>query len=201
MKKAAGQESWRDDVGPQSRNAFDAALHDVAGLEEELGRVRLADGDAAGRAGGEHVAGLERDVAREVLEDRRQLPDLVARVDAHALLAIDRAHHPQVVWVLDLLHGDDLGTQRAEAGDVLAGPEARARGDFALLRVAVGEVVEDGDAGDVIEGRGLLHAERALADDEDQLRLVIEPRDALRPGDLRVVTDEAGIQLDESRGL
>ena len=27
------------------------------------------------------------------------------------------------------------------------------------------------------------------------------PRDALRPGDLRVVTDEAGIQLDESRGL
>ena len=55
------------------------ALDHVARLEEQLGGVRLADRDAAGRAGREHVAGLDRDVAREVLDDVGQLPDLVAR--------------------------------------------------------------------------------------------------------------------------
>ena len=80
-----------------------------------------------GRAGREHVAGLDRDVAREVLEDVGQLPDLVARVDAHAQLAVDRARHPEVVGIGDLVERDQLGAERAEAGDVLAGPEARAR--------------------------------------------------------------------------
>src|SRR5258708_7930975 len=131
--------------------ALDGTFDDIARLEKKLGGVRLAHGDAAGRAGGEHVAGLERDVAREVLEDVGEFPDLVARVDAHALLAVHRADHPEVVRVADLVQGDDLGAERAEAGDVLAGPEARAGGDFALLRVAVGEVVEDGDAGHVVD--------------------------------------------------
>src|SRR5882672_5298177 len=131
----------RTDVGPQGRDALDRALDHVARLEEQLGRIGLAHSDAAGRSGREHVAGLERDVAREVLEDVGQLPDLVARVDAHALLAVHRAHHPQIVGIGNLVHGDDLRTQGSEARNVLAGPEARTRGDLALLRVAVGQVV------------------------------------------------------------
>src|SRR2546423_5034572 len=117
-----------DDVGEERGDALDPALDHVAALEEELGRVRLADRDAAGRAGGEHVARPERDVTREVLDDVGQLPDLVARIDPHALHAVHAAGHPQVVRIADLVHGDDLGPERAEARDVLAGPEARARG-------------------------------------------------------------------------
>src|SRR5205814_725138 len=79
--------------------------------------------DSARGAGCEHVARLDRDVAREMLEEIGQLPDLIARVDAHALLAVHRAGHPQVVGVTDLVHRDDLGPQRPESGDVLGGPE------------------------------------------------------------------------------
>src|SRR5436189_4073794 len=58
---------WRrDDRRAQRREALDTALDDVTGLEKQLGRVRLADRDAARRPGREHVAGLDRDVAREV---------------------------------------------------------------------------------------------------------------------------------------
>ncbi len=68
------------------------------------------------------------------------------------------------------------GPERAEARNVLAGPEARAGRDLALLQVAAGQVVEHRDAGDVVEGVLLLHAERALADHEHQLGLVVQMR-------------------------
>src|SRR5436190_746038 len=187
---------WRcDDRRAQRRETLDAALDDVARLEEQHRRVRLADRDAARRAGREHVAGLDRDVAREVLDDVGQLPDLVARVDAHAQLAVDRAGHPQVVRIGDLVERDQLGPERAEARDVLAGPEARARLHLALLRIAVGEVVEDRHPGDVVEGLGLLDAERAPADHEHQLGLVVEADDALGPDDLGAVADQARVEL------
>ncbi len=67
--------------------------------------------------------------------------------------------------------------------------------------VAVGEVVEDGDAGHVVERLGPLRAQRALADDEHQLGLVVEPHDPLRPRNARLVANEAGIQLHERGGL
>ena len=116
-------------------------------------------------------------------------------------LAVDGAGEPQVVRVGDLVDRDELGAERAEAGDVLAGPEARARVDLALLRFAVGEVVEDGHAGDVVERLGLLDAERALADDEHQLGLVVEAHDAVGPDHVRLVADQAGVELDEAGRL
>src|SRR5665213_2857274 len=58
-----------DDGGAQGGHALDRAVDDVAGLQVEVLRIGLAHGDPAGRAGGEHVARLDRDEAREVLED------------------------------------------------------------------------------------------------------------------------------------
>src|SRR5204863_3953487 len=91
--------------------------------------------------------------------------------------------------------------ERPEAGDVLAGPEARAGGDFALLRDAIGQVVQDRDAGDIVESLGAFYPQRGLADHEHQLRLVIELGDARRPLDARLMTDQAGVELHERRGL
>src|SRR5258706_123199 len=177
--------SWRNDMGTQRRHALDRAVDHVAWLQEQFRGVRLAHGDSAGGAGREHVPRLDRDVAREMLEEIGQLPDLVARVDAHPLLPVYGTRHPQVVGVADLVHGHDLGPQGPEARDVLGRPEARARGDLALLQVAAGEIVQDRDPGDMVESVLFLGAQRALADDEYQLRLVIESDDALRPRDPR----------------
>ena len=132
-----------------------------------------------------------------MLEEVGQLPDLVARVHTHALLAVHRAGHPQVVGIADLVHRHDLGPQGSEARDVLGGPEARARGDLALLKVAAGEIVQDRDPGDVVESVPFPRAQGAPADDEHQLRLVVEADDALGPRDSRVVAAQGGVELDE----
>src|SRR5712675_3410425 len=188
-------------MGAQRRHALDRAVDHVARLQEQFRRVGFAHRHAARRAGGEHVRRLDRDVAREMLEEVGQLPDLVARVDAHPLLPVYGTRHPQVVGVADFVHGHDLGPQGPEARDVLGGPEARARGDLALLQVAAGEIVQDGDPDDVVESVLFLGAQRALADDEYQLRLVIEADDALGPRDPRVVAAERAVQLDETGRL
>ncbi len=91
----------------------------------------------------------------------------------------------------------DLRPERAEAGNVLAGPEARARSHLALLRVAVGQIVEDRHARDVLERLGLLHPERTPADHEHELGLVVEADDAFGPHDPGAVADQAGVELDE----
>src|SRR5882672_10267749 len=121
--RIASLRTGRNDMGAQRGDALDAALDDVARFQEQFRRVRLAHGDPAGGAGREHVARLDRDVAREMLEEVRQLPDLVARVDPHALLAVHRAGHPQIVGIADLVHGHDLRPQGSEARNVLGGPE------------------------------------------------------------------------------
>src|SRR5262245_24201336 len=136
-----------------------------------------------------------------MLDDVGQLPDLVARVHAHALLSVHAAGDPDVVGVTHLVHRDDPRTERTEARGILCGPEARAGGDLTLLRVAAGEVIQQGDAGDVIECVLALRAESGLAEDEDELRLVVQMRDARRSLDLRVLPHKTGIQLDEASGL
>src|ERR1700682_1887498 len=117
-----------DDGGAKRGDAFDGAVDDVARIEEEILRVGLADRDTARGAGGEHVAGLDGNGAREMLEDVGHLPDLVARVDPHALLAVHGARDPQVVRIADLVHGHDLRTEGPETRRVLRSPEARTRG-------------------------------------------------------------------------
>src|SRR5258708_7710836 len=189
--------SGRNDMGAQRRHALDRAFNHIAGLQEQFRRVRLAHGDSTGGSGREHVPRLDRDIAREMLEEVGQLPDLVARVDAHALLAVHRADHPQIVGVADLVPRHDLGPQGSEAGDVLGGPEARARGDLALLQIAAREIVQDRDAGDVVESVLLPGAQSSSADDEYELRLVVETDDALGPRDPRAVAAEGGVELDE----
>ena len=53
--------------------------------------------------------------------------------------------------MLSFVERHDLGAERAEPRRVLRGPEARSRRHFAFLHVAVGEVVEDRDPGNVVE--------------------------------------------------
>ena len=52
-----------------------------------------AHADARRRAGGDHVAGVERDAARAGLDQRRDVEDHVARVAVLAQLAVDPAAH------------------------------------------------------------------------------------------------------------
>src|SRR5688572_17911676 len=95
----------RDDAVPQNHlGLLESAFDDVAGLDVEIFGVRFPDGDAAGGARGEHVARREGNETREVLDDVRQLPDLIARVDAHPLLAVHAARDPDVVRIGDFVH-------------------------------------------------------------------------------------------------
>ena len=194
---------WRDDaVAQHHRRPLEGALDHVAGIQEQRGGVVLAHGHAARRTRREEIAWPQRQKTREVLDDARQLPDLLRRVHAHALLAVDAARDPDVVGVRHFVHRDDAGTERTETGRILRGPETRAGGDLALLRVTAGEIVEQRDARHVIarvaSRRGL---ERAASHDEGELGLVIEMDHAARPHDVGIVTGQAGVQLHESGGL
>ena len=60
-------------------------------------------------------------------EDGADRSDLLTRVDTHPLSTIDAARDPNIVWVRDLIHRDQIRTQRAEAGRVLRRPKTRAR--------------------------------------------------------------------------
>src|SRR5258708_39388258 len=101
-----------------------------------------------------------------MLEEVGQLPDLVARVDAHPFLPVYGARHPQVVGAADLVHGHDLGPQGPESRDVLGGPGARAPGARALLPVAAGEIVRGRDPGSMAGSVPFLGAHRARAGEE-----------------------------------
>ena len=102
-------------------------------------------------------------------------------------LAVDEGAQGQVVGV-DVGDVDRRGPERAEA--VLAlDPEHRAAVDVA--EVVDAEVVGDGQRGDVVEGVLDRDAERAPADDERDLALVVEEAAAARAGDLGAVMGEA----------
>src|SRR5437667_341901 len=86
----------------------------------------------------------------------------------------------------------DGGSQRGNAVDRALDNVARFQKQFRGVRLA---------DGDIVEGVRLPDAERALADDENQLWLIVQTRNARRARDARVMAHEAGIQLDESCGL
>src|SRR3974390_1590859 len=180
-------QTFFDDARAQAHQPFDRDFHAVARFEIKLGRIRLTHGRALRRAHRDQVARLEADVASEILEHVGDLEDELVRVLAQAALAVHVASDPEVVDVPDLAQGGDERPERREVRCVLRCPEARARGDLTFLDFAQTDVVEDRDARDVIERVRLLHAMRALADHEDELRLVVERADAFRPSHLGVL--------------
>src|SRR5690606_14679536 len=105
--------------------ALDAEMHLVARLEEDGGLV--AEADARGRAGGDHVAGHERDEAADIAHQGLDAEDHGPGVAGLAALAIDVEEHVEVAYVLDLVAGHHPGTGRPEGVVALAlGPLAAA---------------------------------------------------------------------------
>ena len=92
--------------------AIDAERYHVAGFQE---RRRLhAEADAGGRAGDDDVARLQDEILRAA-------PDQVAAVEDHgrgiaalALFAVDVEPHGKLLRILELILGDEPGTERAE---------------------------------------------------------------------------------------
>ena len=191
----------RDDPGPQRHQPFERNHHVVAGLQIELGRVRLPDRDAARRAHRDQIAGLEHDVARKMLQHVGDLVEIIAGVGAQPPLAVDVAGDPEIVGVGDFVHGQDIGADRRKAGHVLGGPEPAAGGDLALLDLARADVVGEREARDVIHRLGLPDAMGALADDVAKLRLVIERGDIGGLDHLVAVARHRRDQLDEAGRL
>src|SRR5262249_25026742 len=74
-------------------------------------------------------------------------------------------------------------------------------GDLLLLDLARGEVVGEGDARDVGKRVGIGDAKCAPADDERELRFIVQSGDALRPDYTRIVADHDRGELDEAGRL
>ena len=103
-----GSSAWPDDPVVRSDiRPSNADHHVVAGLQIKLGRVGLADRDAARRAHRDQIAGLEHHVARKVLQHVRDLVEIVAGVGAQPPLAVDVAGDPEIIGVGDFIHGQD----------------------------------------------------------------------------------------------
>ena len=115
-----------------------------------------------------------------------------------AALAVDFEPEFQVLRVGDFVLGDEPGAERAEGVAAFAfGPLAAA----VFLERALGDVVGDAVAGDVVEGVGLAHVLGLLADDDAELDFPVGLRGAAGDADVVVrAVDRAG-GLHEEDGL
>src|SRR5713226_505244 len=161
--------SRRDDFLPLFAETLDAERDDIADTEEFR---RLHPGADAGRgAGGDDVAGLQRHEFGDVGHDLRTPEDHGRGRAGLAALAVDVEPHRQRLHVGDLVLGHEPGAERAEGVVRLAlGPLAQALD----LKIALGDVVADGVAGDVVERVGLGDVFGAAADDDGDFAFPIE---------------------------
>src|SRR5882672_401060 len=138
----------------------DPHLDHVARLQ--IARRLHAVGDAGRGAGRDHVARAQR---HELADIRNQDPhgeDHVLGVAALARLAVDRGPHLQRLRIAALVGGDQPRTDRRER----VGALALGRRAAALhLERALGDVVDDAIAGDVLHRVGLADVARVAADD------------------------------------
>ena len=87
------------------------------------------------------------------------------------LFTVDRATQFEIVGVVELVGSHQPGADHREAGIGLG--EAELRGRALHLADPLGDVLADGQAGDVAPGVGLGHPVRLGADDHDQLDLPV----------------------------
>jgi hypothetical protein len=168
---------------PQHADVADLCLHDVPRAKVD-GRL-AAVADAAGRAGRDDVAWLQRREARQDRDESSHREDHLRRGAVLHRPAVD----PQ-------LHGEVLGSAGGRSRE-----HARAHGQKRIVplavqpieeaislarlaaglepKVAVGDIVGDGVAGDVVERAFLRDGLTAAADDDSQLGL---PVDVIRGG-------------------
>src|SRR6476659_3214190 len=155
---------------PLLAQALDPERDHVAFVQEV--RRLHAEPDARRRAGDDDVARLHHEELRAVPHQMLAAEDHGLGRAALALLAVDVEPHRQVLWVLDLVFGDEPGPDRPEALAAFALVPLAAR---ALdLEHALGHVVRHEIAGDGVLGLAALEVARALADDDAELDLPVE---------------------------
>ena len=126
--------------------------------------------DPAGRSRRDHVARLEREPGREVLDQREAVEDQVLRVRVLAQLVVHPGAQAQAVGIADLVGSRDPGPDRAVRVERF--PHRPRRN--AELPVAHADVVHDQVAGDRLVRAGARDVAAAAADHEAELALVIE---------------------------
>src|SRR6266699_3040958 len=184
--------SRRDDLLALFAEPFDAERDDVADVEE-LRRLH-AGADARRGAGGDDVAGQQRHELRDVGNALRHREDHGRGRSPLATLAVDVEPHRQFLHVRNLVLGDKPRAERTERVMRLAlGPLPQALD----LKVALGDVVADAIAGDVIKRIGLGDIFGAGPDDGGDLDFPVELGRAARLLNLVVGAAQRRVGLQE----
>src|SRR5690606_16396053 len=121
------------------------------------------------RAGGDDVAGSQRDAGGQRLDQRRYVEDERARVGVLAQFPIDPAAHRRV-GEIDFFAADRERPHGAEAVLRLADQPLL----VPTLQVTGGDVVDDGVAPDVLQRPGARDGAATTADDDRKFRLVVD---------------------------
>src|SRR6056297_2945824 len=174
---------------------LDAEFDPVAGLE--VAWRLLSHADAGGRAGRDHVAGVQGHESAEVADEMGHTVDHRFRRTLLHGLAVDLQPHGQRLRVGDLVTGDEPGPDLAE---IVAALALRPLAGMLDLEGAFGNIVRDRVAGDMGQRVRFRDVFRAGADHDGELHL---PVGLLRPArhDDRVVraADGAGRLHEDDR--
>src|SRR5438874_12152550 len=179
----------------EDADLVDLDLDLVAGLHPD--RRVAARAGAAGRAGDEHVARLERGPARDVLDDLRDLEDHLLGGGVLHALAVQAARQRQARVGWNLVRRHHPRPEGAGVREVLArGPLHRV-----ALPVAHRALVVAAVAGDVPPGVLLRDAAAGFADDHRDLGLVVQVLGFARTDDRLLVADLRLGHAQEDRRL
>src|SRR6185312_406174 len=146
-------------------------------------------------AAADDIARIKREVAREIFEIFAEAEHHILGVVALTAFAI---HQGLEIGIgrIGLAHGD-TGTHRGRAVEILGeGEVERAARD--LARRADAPIGEDGHAPDMVLQLRRLQIDAALAQDDRDLALVIEPVAALGIDELALGPDDLAAQFPES---
>src|SRR6266576_2402592 len=161
--------SRRDNFLPLFAEPLDAERDHVADIEEF--RRLHAGTDAGRRAGGDDVARQQRQELRDVGNAFRHRKDHGGSRSGLTALAVDIEPHRQFLHVRYLVLGHQPGSERTEGVVRLAlGPLTQTLD----LEIALGYVVTDAVAGDVVERVGLGYVLGAGADDGGDFDFPVE---------------------------
>ena len=194
-----------DDRIDQRPNSLKLDANNIAGLE--LQPLRVAD--ARGRARRDDIARFQREDARSVLDDVGDLEDHLARVSVLPQLVVDPELDPEPVDVFEVRQRNRARPHRREIVAPLAVEPVEELVPIAVLgpvpdlQLALGDVVDDGDPGDVVERVFLGDELAGFSDDEPKLGLVVDELSALGDDDrVAIAADRVagGLHEDAGRG-
>ena len=152
--------------------------------------------DTRRRAGGDDVAGLERECLRAVADDLGDREVHLRRVRVLEGLALDEAADGQPLRVGDLVGGHEDRAHRAERVERLAADPL----PIAELEVPCRDVVETGVSKDMLEGAVRRDPARGPTDDDRELGLVIDlVREHRVPADLRAGANDRARPFGEDQ--